>query len=541
LLGGLLVLVLWSTGRSLGNGFAFDDVPIVAENQQIHELAPPWVYARQSYWPPDNLGDAYRPLTIWGLALQWTASGGRPVVFHAVNLFLTALATILAFRLGMSLLPLPGAWLAAAWFAVHPVHVEATGNIVGQAELWMIVFVVLAVSRYLEARSARGTLTARDRLGLCLLLVLASAAKEQGIILPLLLLLAEFTVLRGRGQPHASPRNLLATFLALGVTLAAFLAGRYLVLGDLGAGPPAAGISGLTLSERTVAMLPIVPHWIRLLFWPEHLAAQYSPPAFPGPTQMTGVAWLGLAAAVAVLGLMVAGFRRAPVVTFGLGWCVLSLGPVSNVLFPTGIIIAERTLFLPSVGVVLAGGWLASAWITKGSHRRSLLVSAAALVLVVLGAVRSWSRQAVWRDNPTLFRQTIIDAPTSYRSYFVAGKDLQRRRKYDDAATMYQHAADLYGEDRQVFEEWGQVLRSEGRCDEAVPVLERGVRVAPTATLARSRLMECLITLKRYSEAERVAQEGVRLGGEEFKQGITRVIRVRDSLASSAPAPRARG
>ncbi|MGE3618744.1 MAG: hypothetical protein AB7L66_22955, partial [Gemmatimonadales bacterium] len=124
----LLGLAVLATGRALGNGFAFDDVPIIVENAQVHSVAPPWVYAQQSYWPPANLGEAYRPWTIWGFALQWALGNGSPFVFHFVNLLLTAGLTLVVFGLARQWLPLAGAAVAAACFAVHPVLVEATAN-----------------------------------------------------------------------------------------------------------------------------------------------------------------------------------------------------------------------------------------------------------------------------------------------------------------------------------------------------------------------------------------------------------------------------
>src|SRR2546428_5157133 len=176
---GLVLLVLLSTGRSLANGFAFDDVLILVQNDQVHRLHPPRAYAQQSYWPPRNMGAAYRPLTIWGFAAQWALSGGSPRPFHAVSLLLYLGVVLLFHALARRILGPDPAWAAAALFAVHPVHVEATGNVVGQAELWMAGLVIAAVWVYLRGRE-HGALDGRTRLALAGLLVLASAAKEQG-------------------------------------------------------------------------------------------------------------------------------------------------------------------------------------------------------------------------------------------------------------------------------------------------------------------------------------------------------------------------
>ncbi|MEO8452769.1 MAG: tetratricopeptide repeat protein [Gemmatimonadota bacterium] len=531
---GLVVLVFLSTARSLENGFAFDDVPIIAENDQVHRLDPPWVYAQQSYWPPRNLGDAYRPLTVWGFAIQWAASGGKPFLFHAVNLALTVLATLMVFALGRRLVPFWAAWLGAALFAVHPVHVEATANVVGQAELWMTVFTGLGVWLYLgtvrpdKAPEPRGGGAVGRRVLIAVCLVLAAAAKEQGIVLLGLLIAADVFVISRPGSGRERLRAVAPNYILLTVAAVGFGVSRYLVLGDLGGGPPAKGLAGLTIAERTVAMLPVALEWLRLLAWPNALAAQYSPPGYAGSHGWSVAATAGLTVVIGLALLAVRLRRGAPVVAFGIAWMAIAILPVSNILFATGIVIAERTLLLPSVGLVLAVAGAAA--LLPGRIARHVAVALAG-GLIILGVSRSYSRQAVWADNPTLFAQTVIDGPTSYRAFYVHGRDLARRRKTLDAIDSFERAAALYSGDERVFEEWGQVLRSEGDCVRAVPIFERGVEAAPTGTLSRSRLVECLLKTGRYAEAKRVADAGLALGLTEFKSGSERAAHALDSLA----------
>lgn len=533
----LLALVLLSTARSLGNGFAFDDVPIVLENAQVHQLAPPWDYARQSYWPPRDLGDAYRPWTVWMLAVQYALAGPTPWAFHFVNLLLVAVLTLVVFALLLLVAPRGAALAGAALFAVHPVHVEATANVVGQGELWMALFVTAGVLLYGRARrrDAPGPAT---RLGLALLYLLASAAKEQGIVLPALLLAWEALAVPEAGDERLSSRlrRLAPTYLLLGLVGMTFLAGRYLVLGDLGGGPPAAGLEGLDLGGRLAVMLPLVGDWVRLLVWPRHLLAQYSPPAYGATAGWTAAAWLGLALIGTALAVAWWARRRGPAISLGVLWAGIAILPVSNIPFPTGILIAERTLLLASVGSALVAAGLVTLALGRAPNLGpapragpapagslpALVVGGAVFLLVAAGAARSWHRQAVWTDNDTLFRQTIVDNPRSYRAWFVYGRDLMRRGESAAAKPLLARAGELYPRDRRSFEDLGFILRAEGRCDLAVPVLERGVAAEPTETLARSRLFECLMTLGRYQEALGVAEAGLELGNAEFEVAAAR-------------------
>jgi len=194
----VVVLAIVATGRALSNGFVSDDVPIVVNNPLVHRLSPPWLYAQQSYWPPWHGADAYRPWTIWLLSIQYALAGPTPWAFHLLNSLLIVALTLVTFGLLIELAPLGAALGGVAIFAVHPVHVEATANVVGQGELWMGLFVVAATYVYVRARR-RGSLGPGTVALIAFLYLLAAAAKEQGIVLPGILL--AFELLRPPGTP----------------------------------------------------------------------------------------------------------------------------------------------------------------------------------------------------------------------------------------------------------------------------------------------------------------------------------------------------
>ena len=118
-------------------------------------------------------------------------------------------------------------------------------------------------------------------------------------------------------------------------------------------------------------------------------------------------------------------WQTAPVVVFGLAWIAIGIAPVHNVLVPSGIVLAERTLFLPSVGAMLVVGGLARGerhhpGPPARAHGDGCMGSSR--VTVLLGASRSWSRYHVWRTQLGLWTQTVIDAPDSYRAWVASAR-----------------------------------------------------------------------------------------------------------------------
>jgi hypothetical protein len=204
--------------------------------------------------------------------------------------------------------------------------------------------------------------------------------------------------------------------------------------------------------------------------------------------------------------------ERTPVITLGIAWCALALFPVSNVLLPTGIALAERTLFLPSIGVMLVvGGVLMELPRLFPTRRRVVggLIAGSVALVTVLGVSRSMSRHRIWSTSFTMWAQTVVDVPTSYRAWVALGGLVSRMGHRDRAIIIYEEALRLWdGTSGSVWQlaEW---YRQEGRCTDAVPLFRRTLELTEFGP-ARASLIGCLVQSGEYVEARAVALEGIR-------------------------------
>lgn len=401
----LAVLPFWP---SLAGDFIEDDRPIIRDRAELRDpSAIPSLFA-QTYWPRDLPGGLYRPLTMTSYALDRVAWGadatGAPsrVGIHASNLILNALAVLLLFgilreRCGGRL----SAFVAAALFAVHPVHAEAVSHMVGRADLLMTVFFLAAFGLHSRGGVARFAAAG--------LYALACLSKEMAVVLPGVLL-ARAWLDRGEERANAFLRRQAFELAPQALALALFLALRGVALGAA-ANPPVAfafwaapqylAFQDPARFEVGLTMIHALGEILRLLLVPFPLSADYS--GFPHAKGLTTAVAFS-AALIAVLVFAAARAvrrgRREPL--FWLLFFALTWLPVSNLLFPSGVVLAERTLYLPSValaGLVALAVERAAAW-----DRRSLVLPVAAIGVF---AALSNARAGVWRDSRTLFEETV--------------------------------------------------------------------------------------------------------------------------------------
>lgn len=474
----LVALALGASLSGLGNGFTFDDEPLIMANPHIHDLQAMARVWATPYWPPELGGRLYRPLTMFAFTTEWWAGHGSPFPFHAINIVLYAAVTVAVYVLAARCVSSWAAWLAAALFAVHPVHVEVVANGVGQGELLAALAVVVAAAWYLRCRE-RGALGVRDVAGISGLYLAGCLSKEHAIVLPLLLVAAELTVVGERRDR----RSLWPLAVSLGLVAVAYVGVRTVVLQGVVGEIPAVEFRDASFATRAWTMLGVAGQWLRLFVWPAHLAGVYSPPGTP---VLDGPGWAVVPALVCIPVLIFVGMR-VKAVGFGLAWAGICLLPTSNVIVPTGVFLAERTLFLPSVGVVIA--------IAAGAAAIPLArpaVTATVSIIIAAGLLRSAGRQRVWHDDARFFPQAVTDEPRSYAAHYQWARMLLATGQVEAGIREAERAQDLFGGDPELASVLGRAYAREGRCDEAVPLLRQAVAQMPTRPFPRARLERCL-------------------------------------------------
>ncbi|MDQ8164500.1 MAG: glycosyltransferase family 39 protein [Gemmatimonadota bacterium] len=393
----LTAIALCVVAFGIANDFVYDDAAIVRDNALLHSLANWRAIVGGTYWPSPFVEQLHRPLASLTLAVQYAIGDGSPLPFRIVSGLLYLWGTIAVYSLACRLVSPAAAFCAAALFASHPVHVEAVAQAVNQGELIVGLAAARMVSRYVDGRRA-GRLLWRDWGAMGAWYLVAVGFKESGYVIPGLIVAAELTVLRA--APSSQIREIAAGTLVLGgVAVAAIAARSSALAGHVQGAVPFASLRGLDLYERILTMLQVVPHWVRLLAWPARLRADYTAADFPPVVSAGSTEALVVLAALALAAVTWTTRRRVPVFAFGVLWITCGLLPVSN-LVPTGIMLADRTLYLPSIGFVIAvaglGSALAASSAASDARRSALFVGCAALVAA--GMVKSANRLSLWNS-----------------------------------------------------------------------------------------------------------------------------------------------
>ena len=301
--------------QTVGFDFVGDDLSAIRDRGLFHDLSR-WREILTTPWWPHAL---YRPLTGLSLALNWAAVGDDPGVFHAVNVALHGVVSLLVYRLARDLTTPLAALAAGLLFAVHPVHVEPVVNVVGRAEILSALFGLSAVllyrwdGRLADAGDHRSWARVLASLGTLGSIGLALAAKESAFAVPGLLLLVDWyegaRQERRLGEVVGRHGVLWGGSVAVCVAWLIFRAG---IVNDLTGLEAAPGLEYQGLVSRAVIMLPIVLQYVRLLFVPARLSVEYSPDFLPAITSFSLRGLAGAGVIVAALALAWRARRRAP-------------------------------------------------------------------------------------------------------------------------------------------------------------------------------------------------------------------------------------
>jgi tetratricopeptide (TPR) repeat protein len=495
---GLLLLTLLSYLPALDNGFVWDDDDYVTANATLRSAD-----GLRRIWLEPGAVPQYYPLTFTTLWLNYQIGGLEPFGYHLTNVLLHALAAILAW-LGLRALGVPGAWIAGALFAVHPVHVESVAWISERKNVLSGVLYLGAMLAYLRfaglddrtgidaANRPRGR---RGAYALSLALFVGGLlAKTVVCTLPAALLLL---VWWKRGRVTVRDVVPLVPFFAVGAALALVtvqVERRF--VGAVG------GDWDLTFLERCLIAGRAVWFYIGKLVWPANLTFFY-----PRWTIDARVAWQYAfpAAALATAAVLLALRRRiggGPLVA--LLFFVATLGPALGFVdvFPMRYsFVADHFQYLASLGPIALAAALAVLLARRlGVTTQRIALGAAAGVVVVLAVLTARQTES-YRDLRTLWTDTLARNPGAWMAHNNLGLLLVEEGRPEAAMEHFRAAIASKPDDAFARNNLGRALAAAGRLDEAIALFLEAVRIELGNAEAWSNLGNAYAAQGRYGDA----------------------------------------
>ncbi|MBJ93000.1 MAG: hypothetical protein CMP23_00845 [Rickettsiales bacterium] len=500
---GLLVLLTWSA--CVHSGHVNFDTPWMVLQSPLRELglaeALRLVLWDLGFATRHALGAEYLPvrdLSVW-LDLQLWPDNYR--LHHLHNLLLHLTLCALTLELMRELLgPSRMALWAAALFAVHPAHAESVAWLVGRKDLLAGVFVVLGLLSWL--RSGEGRF---GRLFGLLCMLLACWSKKTAVVFPLLLLLIlalSAKERRGAGERLAGVGMALIMLLVVGTSLAVgeqmgFLAER----------------RGDGLLELLWFQCWILMHYLGSFFAPWDLSVLYPEPTL-GPSS-SGPLWLAPTLTLAFLALLAWSWRRAPLVALGLAWFLVAQLPTSQ-LVPLQNLVADRYLFLPSLGLALALAVLGSSGPPRFRSAAGLILA----LLVLTGALAARERCAVWQDSVALWADVVDKHPELARGHTALAGALAAAGRHEQARGVIERGLLRLPGDAQLLEASGLRWLESGDLERAEEAWRGALAREPRRRKAANNLALVLRQMSRNDEALLVAQQLVRTH-PAYPRGLT--------------------
>jgi len=308
---------------------------------------------------------------------------------------------LLVYWLGLLLFQERGpAWALAAVWALHPILTESVTNIVGRADLLAGFGVLAGLLCHAKSAAASGRRKLAWLAALMLAATIGMFSKESAVVLLAAMVIFDFTF--GTGGARAR----WAGYVAVALPVALFLYVRSRVFAGLAAAPvpftdnPLVG-AGFWTARLTAVR--VIGKYLWLLVWPRDLSCDYSYNQIPAADGFAALAVCAAAAAAAIFC-----YRRHKAVCFFIAFFFAALAPTSNLVILIGSIMAERFLYLPSVGFAGCLVW--------AIYRRPRIAPAVLVLISAALAIRTYARNIDWLDDQSLWASAAKVCPASYKT-----------------------------------------------------------------------------------------------------------------------------
>jgi protein O-mannosyl-transferase len=482
---------------AFGGEFIWDDETWVTANRALRTMD-----GLRAIWLTPSATPQYYPLLQTVLWAEYHLWGPHPLGYHLVNVLLHALNAGLVW-LVLRRLAIPGSWMAAAVFALHPVHVESVAWITELKNVQSTFFYLLALLAYLRF-AFHGQSMGLYALAF-LAFVLAVLSKTVACTLPAGILVLLW-LKRGRIDRFDVAR--LAPFFLVGLVggLGTALVEKHQV-GAQGADWSLSPADRCLLAGRALwfyAAKTLVP--IRLTF------------VYPR-WQIDATAWwqwlfpLAAAAVPGVLWALRGRVGRGPLAA--VLYFAITLGPALGFVdvYPFRFsFVADHFQYLASLGLIALFVAVATAGARRlpGRPFRALTAVGCGVLLVVLGSA-TWSRAHVFADQERLWRDTLAKNPAAWMAHVNLGDLLLNNGRPAEAIPYLDRGLALKPDVPESYHSRGNAARAMGRPDEARTFYERSLQVDPRYAPAYNALGLLLLDQRKEVEAAEEFQRAARL------------------------------
>ena len=431
-----------------------------------------------AFGPGTRTANYFIPLVWLSFMADCEFFGPSPAALHLTNVLLH-LGNVFLLLAALSALTKkfwPSA-LAAALFAVHPLHVESVAWVTERKDVLSGFFFLAALlfyARYAERPSIPRFLMVFGAF------VLGLLSKPIVVVLPLLLLVLDFWPLkRFSGSPRGAARLLAEKIPFFLLVPAVSLVTVYFQA----AGDSFRSLSAVPLWDRLAGLPLSYGFYLGKLFAPANLSVIY--PAEAHPPLLAWAGTLGLLAALTLAALAL--WRRAPWLLAGWLWFGLVLFPVSGIFVIGDYTVADRYAYLSAIGVYLALAESLERLAARGPAAKRAVTASALVALAVL-VVASNRQAAHWRDSVALFSRAVAVTGPNFKARFCLGTAFFEKGRYGEAVSEWEKAREIEPWKAEPLNNMGVAFRAMGRKDEALRAFREALRISPDYPQARGNL-----------------------------------------------------
>uniref|UniRef100_A0A5S6R087 dolichyl-phosphate-mannose--protein mannosyltransferase n=1 Tax=Trichuris muris TaxID=70415 RepID=A0A5S6R087_TRIMR len=555
----LFLLALISYWNALFGEFVFDDIEAVVKNDDVH-----WTFLKKSTVPKQRFWQflfndfwgmpmcsiqshkSWRPLTVLSFRLNYAFGELRPIHYHLGNVLLHGIVTMMSLDFYVAMQPLGQEEVLANlpfWssllFACHPIHVDAVASIVGRAEIISALLYMCSFFEYCKALK-RGSCWKNYHLFMCLILTfMALAAKEQGVMAIFFCIAYDVLVYSWNSltcvwQKRVSVRKCIKKSLSSDDVAASLATAAFKRMGTMLTWFLLLSIFRLHLMSWTLPrfstgdtqVLPMYNFVFKtinqvyiyvlnlwLLVCPSFLCFDYSMGCIE-PIQSIKDFRLWTVLLIACTFAVLACWKRRKWtikggvddrhLLLGLSCVIIPFVPASNLFFTVGFVVAERTLYLPSLGFC----WIVAYFILQMQsaerfHVLKQCCSGFFYFTLMVFVCRCVLRNNEWRNEWTLFKSGLLVCPNNAKVHYNLGKLYADAGKREDALKYYKKAIALKEKYEFALNNLALILLSSDRLANAEELLQRAVAANHQFGTAWMNLGTVQAALHKYREAEK--------------------------------------